>query len=281
MDLNYLIKKYSLGCSRYLELNGNKIHYTDRGKGEVVLFLHGIFSSLHTFETWAHLLAKDFRVITIDMPGFGLTKSNPKNDYSISFYVDFINQFTLELGIMKLIISGNSLGGWIAWEFAVRFPEKVNKMILVSSAGYINNGKFPLPFVLARSPILKNVFRLEITSRRIVKFFINRLIIDKKIITDSLIDRYYSIALRKENRQAFVKFANSNLIQNTNALRDIKIPTLIFWGEKDSWISSEHANRFNRDIQNSKVKIYDSVGHIPMEEIPEKSLKDLMSFLNL
>tara|TARA_B100001093_G_C26854615_1_gene1026812 strand:+ start:2977 stop:3822 length:846 start_codon:yes stop_codon:yes gene_type:complete len=279
MDLESLNKQYSLDCSLYLNLDGNKIHYTDRGKGDVVVFLHGIFSSLHTFEYWAYLLAKDFRVITIDMPGFGLTKSNPKNDYSIPFYIEFINQFTKELGIEKLIISGNSLGGWIAWEFAVAFPEKVIKMILVNSAGYINSGKFPLPFVLAKSPILKNIFKVEITPRRVVKFFINKLIIDKQVITANLIDRYYNIALRKENMQAFLKIANSNLVQNTNSLRDIKIPTLILWGEKDLWISSKHAYSFKKDIQNSIVKIYDNVGHVPMEEIPEESFSDVLNFL--
>lgn len=279
MDLESLIYKYSLDSSLYLNLNGNKIHYTDRGKGDVVIFLHGIFSSLHTFEYWACLLADDFRVITIDMPGFGLTKSNPKNDYSISFYVEFINQFTKELGIKKLNISGNSLGGWIAWEFAVAFPEKVNKMILVNSAGYINSGKFPLPFILAKSPFLKNIFKVEITPRIVVKFFINEVIINKQKITDELIDRYYNIALRKENMQAFLKFANSNLVQNTNSLRDLKFPTLILWGEKDLWISSEHANSFKKDIQNSLVKIYENVGHVPMEEIPKKSFVDVLNFL--
>ena len=279
MDLESLIEQYSLDSSIYLNLNGNKIHYTDRGKGDVVMFLHGIFSSLHTFEYWAYLLAKDFRVITIDMPGFGLTKSNTKNNYSIPFYVEFINQFIVELGIDKLNISGNSLGGWIAWEFAVAYPKKVNKMILVNSAGYINSGKFPLPFVLAKSPFLKNLFKVEITPRRVVKFFINRVIIDKQVITDELIDRYYNIALRKENMQAFLKIANSKLFQNTNLLRDIEIPTLILWGEKDLWISKEHAHWFKKDIQNSILKIYDNVGHVPMEEIPKKSLNDVLKFL--
>ena len=81
------------------------------------------------------------------------------------------------------------------------------------------------------------------------------------------------------NLDAFVKIANSKLKQNTHSLNELKIPVLIIWGSKDRWLSPKHAAYFNKDIPNSRVLMYDNVGHIPMEEIPEKSAKDVADFL--
>ena len=131
MELKELIEKYTLPDSKFMDLYGIKIHYTDQGKGDVILLLHGVFSSLHTFDNWANKLSENHRVIRVDLPGFGLTGPWTDNEYSINRYIEFIKEFMDKLDINKFHIAGSSLGGWIAWEFAVAMEHRIDKMILI------------------------------------------------------------------------------------------------------------------------------------------------------
>ena len=99
------------------------------------------------------------------------------------------------------------------------------------------------------------------------------------MVTDDLVDRYFSLIHRAGNLDAFIRIANTKLVQNTNNLSEINIPVLIIWGDKDRWLSPKHAEYFNNDIPNSSVLMYENVGHIPMEEIPERSAIDVRNFL--
>ena len=279
MQTQELIQKYSLKCSKFMDLYGINIHYSDEGSGDVILLLHGVFSSLHTFNKWAEQLCKYYRVIRIDLPGFGLTGPSIDNEYGMDLYIGYIRKFMDNLGIDKFHIGGNSLGGWIAWEFAVAHEERINKMVLVNAAGYVSGGNYPLPFVIAQTPVLRQVFNYEIVPKVVVRRFLRQVIKDQYVVTDHLVDRYYDIIHREGNLEAFSRIANSKFIQNTNALRNIETPTLVLWGDEDAWISHHDAEKFKNDLKNVTVKIYKGVGHIPMEEIPELTANDVLNFL--
>ena len=279
MELKELIEKYTLKDSKFMDLNGIKIHYADQGKGDVILLLHGVLSSLHTFDYWAKTLSKSHRVIRVDLPGFGLTGPWTDNTYNIKLYTEFIKEFMDKLGINKFHIAGNSLGGWIAWECAVAMEHRINKMILINSAGYITKPKYPLPFIIAKTPILSKVFNYPLVPKIVVRKILKQVIYDPSILTDEVVDRYYDLAHRKGNLEAFKIITNSKYTQNTNSLSKIKTSTLVIWGDKDSWISVKDAESFKNDLQNAKVIIYKEVGHIPMEENPEESCKDALDFL--
>ena len=94
-----------------------------------------------------------------------------------------------------------------------------------------------------------------------------------------MIERYYDLVHRDGNMDAFARIANSKYKQNTHLLSRLKTPTLLLWGNKDNWIKPKHALYFQKDLTNVKMKIYDNVGHVPMEEIPEESVKDVVDFL--
>ena len=277
MDLDQVIKKYTDEYSKFITVDGLKVHYKDEGEGEVLLLLHGTFSSLHTFDEWAVLLKENYRVIRLDLPGFGITGPSLDDTYSIPIFVDFIYKFLDTLGVSRFYLAGNSLGGWLAWELALKAEDRIKKMVLLNSAGYINDRNYPLPFVVAQTPVLRNVFNY--IPKAVVRRFIRQVFNDQAVVTDKLVDRYFSLIHREGNLDAFVKIANSKLIQNTHSLNHLKIPVLIIWGSKDRWLSPKHAAYFNKDIPNSRVLMYDDVGHIPMEEIPEKSAKDVADFL--
>jgi pimeloyl-ACP methyl ester carboxylesterase len=277
MNLEELLDKYADQHSKFLDLNGHKIHYRDEGKGDVLLLIHGTFSSLHTYDEWTDILKHQFRIVRLDIPGFGLTGPSPHNKYNIDVFCDFFKQFLDALKINKCHIAGNSLGGWLSWEFAIKYPEYLNKLILIDSAGYINDRNFPLPFIIAQTPVLRNVFNY--VPKPVIRRFIRQVFFDQTKVTDALVDRYYDMFHRDGNKEAFVKIANCYYEQNTHNLHHINNPVLVLWGNKDAWLSVEHASKFEKDLPNCRKIIYENVGHVPMEEIPLQSAMDVQDFL--
>ncbi len=278
MTVENLIEKYTNKESHFIEIDGVNVHYRVEGEGEPILLIHGTFSSLHTYDDWASILKQDYKVIRLDLPGLGLTGPHPKNKYTTANYIDFIEEFLETLSIDNCAVVGNSLGGWMAWEFALKYPNKVSKLVLIDAAGYINDRNFPLPFVIAQTPVLRNVFNY--VPKAVVRRFVRQVFFDQSKVTEEIVERHFDLFHRDGNMDAFVKIANSHFVQNTHNLNQLNIPVLIMWGEKDNWLSVGHASKFGEDIANSKVIIYKNVGHIAMEEIPEQSANDLIEFLN-
>jgi len=277
MQFTELIEKYTNKQSKFININGLDVHYRDEGKGEVLLLIHGIFSSLHTFDQWTEIFKKQFRVIRLDLPGFGITGPSLDNKYSIELFTLFIIDFLDAIKVKKFNIAGNSLGGWMSWELALVSSKRINKMILLNSAGYINDRNYPLPFIIAQTPLLRNSF--SFIPRAVVRRFLRQVFCDQTSITEEMVNRYYDLIHRDGNLDAFVKIANSYFIQNTHKLNKLKMPVLVIWGDKDRWINLKHAHYFHRDLPDSTLLIYENVGHVPMEEVPERSALDVINFL--
>jgi pimeloyl-ACP methyl ester carboxylesterase len=212
----------------------------------------------------------------MDLPGFGLTGPNAKNEYSLAYYEAFIGRFLDSLGIKECYLVGNSLGGIIAWNYTLQHPEQVKKMVLLDAAGYPMQNP-PFVISLAQNKLLSR-FARYFTPRFIVAKSVKQVYGDPSRIADGVIERYFKLTLRQGNRQAFIAFANSIRYDDTLPIKQIKTPTLIEWGEKDRWIPLEDAHKFNRDIAGSKLIIYPGVGHIPQEEIPAQSCEDAERF---
>lgn len=275
--MNFL-QKYTNEDSRFLVIDGSLVHYRIEGEGNPLLLIHGAFSSLHTFDCWTSLLTRDHRVIRLDLPGFGLSDSMTGHDYSIKVMVNFLTKFLDQIGIDSCDVAGSSLGGWLAWEMALRQPRRINKLVLIASAGFMEEVSIPLPFKMARTPVLGKVMKYAI-KKNLLRKFLNQVFIDQKKITDELVDRYYDLITREGNPEAFHALANSKYRNRTNKLKNIKAPTLIMWGEDDAWLPVESGYWFQVCIPDSRLILYEGVGHIPMEEIPERTARDLRKFL--
>ena len=278
MLLKDLLFKYTTDASRFLVIDNMMIHYRDEGEGDVLLLLHGAFSSLHTFNDWNKQLKKHYRVVRLDLMGFGLTGPNDANDYSIENHVRVLQTFLNILKIEKCHIVGNSLGGWLAWEFTYRYPKKVDKLVLIDSAGFLEEENDPLPYKFARTPVFGKIIKYVVRPQ-ILEQFLRQVYFDQSKVTEQLITRYYELFTREGNPDAFLSFVNNPMPDNTAALKHITNETLILWGREDMWIPVHNAYRFHSLLINSKLKIYPKVGHLPMEEIPEESLLDVMNFL--
>lgn len=280
LPVETLAREFADEYSHFVEIDGLKVHYRDEGRGEPLVLLHGWSASLHTWDGWAEKLEKDFRVIRPDLPAFGLTGPAAGADYSIDFYVDFLDRFLTKLGVEESCIAGNSLGGGITWLYAARYPDKVKKIILLDAAGY--EMEMPAITKLARPKIIRAIIR-HITPRYAIRFLVHQVYGDGKKVTAETVDRYYRLLLRENNREVLFtvldRIGDSKNEEVEPQLHSIKVPALIMWGEKDAWIPLELAYRFKQDLPDARLLTYEGVGHIPMEEIPEITAQDALDFL--
>ena len=210
--------------SQFIEVQELPVHYRVRGKGEPLVLIHGTGSSLHTWEEWTKVLEKDFKVIALDMPAFGLTGPNQTGKYSLEYYAKFLDEFLEKLGVSSCHIGGNSLGGAISWRYAAMFPAKVKKLILLDAGGYPaerEEEEPPLAFQLAQSPIWSKVL-LTVTPRSLFESSMKEVYHNDELVTEELINRYYELYLRAGNRQAFIDRVNNISYTDPSLIATIK-----------------------------------------------------------
>lgn len=278
ISLDEIKSRYTNGESLFTSIQGMNVHYRREGKGPTLLLIHGTAASLHTWDDWTRTLSSEFEIVRMDLPAFGITGPRPDRNYSMSNYVSFIKEFVDQQAIDTFYLAGNSLGGAIAWNYAIEYPSDVKKLVLLDPSGAPRNSDPPFIFRLANTPILSSILK-KVTPRSIIESNIQQVYFDDNKITDALIDRYYHMALRAGNREAFVDRAQKRLTLPTARMKEIECPTLIQWGRHDEWIPVRDADFFQKNITNSQVIIYEKSGHVPMEEIPEVTSRDLQVFL--
>ena len=280
-------RKYGSAASRFAKLEpGLRVHYRDEGKqdGPVLVLIHGSNASLHTWEQWVGILGKDYRIISLDLPGHGLTGNNPAGVYDSASYVRVVDRLLTKLNVDKAVIGGNSMGGGVSWAYALKHPEKVEALLLVDASGqpYARSGKTPLGFRLMRMPVIKEAARF-IAPRSIFESSVKTSMSVQSEIDDKLIDRYWELNRYPGNRNATMqRFSNSkSMVPGTKErLSTIKVPVLILWGAEDNLIPVTAAKWFAEAMPQAKLIIYPNVGHIPMEEIPQKSGNDVKIWLD-
>jgi pimeloyl-ACP methyl ester carboxylesterase len=302
MALVDLKERYGGPPSRFLPMDGIEVHWRDEGPGSAartdvpasaaaagaaagepptVLLLHGTAASLHTWDGWAARMAPEFRVVRLDLPGFGLTGPHPSGDYSAAATTDFLERFAAAAGLKRFAIVGNSLGGYYAWRYALRHPEQVSGLVLIDSVGYPVRTSSTTAVVLqvARMPVISELIRWA-PIRGAVRRSLLDVYADDSKVTPALVDRYTELMLRPGNRAAFGD-RNRAAPRSTGVERlpELSVPTLILWGEQDHWIPVEHAERFHTDIRGSTLVRYPDLGHLPMEEDPARTARDAMDFL--
>ena len=288
IPLNELKLNYTNSDSSFININGINVHYRDEGNSNdsiPIVLIHGTGSSLHAYDIWSDNLKKNNRIIRMDLPAFGLTGPFLSRDYSISNYTTFLKEFLDSINIKQCILVGNSLGGEIAWRFALEEPLMAKKLILIDPGGYpVISKSVPIAFKLAKIPIL-NKFLTYITPRFLVRASVENVYFDKSKVSDTLVNRYFELSLRKGNRNAIIdRLKVSTTLTNGTKTHDnikkIKQPTLIIWGSDDQLIPVENGYKFKNDITNSKLIVMQQTGHVPMEEKPLISLNFAIDFIN-
>ena len=273
-----LAPKYAASPSKFIEVKGLKIHYRDQGKGYPIVLIHGTGASLHTWDEWTEELIKNYRVIRLDLPAYGLTGQDPEKRYSSLDYVNLLDAFLDQLGVKEFHLGGNSLGGLVSWLYASYHDQKVNKLLLLNPSGFPFDST-PMVIKLAKIPIL-NLFIRYITPKSFVKKNLKEVYYNDDLITNKTIDRYYDLTLFEGNRDAFIDRSLIEREDYTNRLSLIQSPALVIWGENDEWIPVEDSEKFKAHLNNIKVVIMPKTGHIPMEERPKESVATALDFLS-
>ncbi len=288
-----LEEKYATGSSQFLDLSdGTRIHFRDEGnaKNPTVILLHGFNGSLLNFDRLVPLLVEDYRLVSIDLPGFGLTGAIPSADYSTESFIDTVTTLTTHLGIEKFSIAGNSMGGGVAWRYALNNPRKVESLILIASSGVMteeDSRKFaerkdnsPIVWRLMNSNILKR-FLNYYTPKFFATQGLKVSVYDQKLANIEHAMQFHDLVLLEGSRNAILSMSmgSRSKMHGPESLSRIEAPTLVIHGDKDNIIPIERSQVFEEYIDNVEIKIYSQIGHLPMYEDPNKTAHDIKSFL--
>lgn len=270
--------------SQFIELEGMQVHLRDEGPRDdpsPLLLLHGTSSSLHTWEPWVQALREKHRVISVDLPGYGLTGPFPDGDYRLEHYTRFVEELLDARGVRHAVLVGNSFGGQVAIAMALDRPARVDKLILVDALAYPGDpASVPIGFRIARTPGLNLLMRYML-PRRVVEDSLRNVMGDPSKVTPELVDRYFDMSVRAGNRASLpARFMYLPTEASAARIRQISKPTLILWGGRDRLIPPGNGERLHRDIAGSQLVMFPELGHVPQEEDPVVSVAAALEFLN-
>lgn len=244
---------------------GTVVHYLEAGQGPDLILVHGLGSSSEAWRETMTVLAKSYHVIAPDLPGYGKS-DRPKASYSVEYHATALNEFITSLGLKKVAIAGNSLGGWIALLFALDHPEKVSHLVLVASAGLKRD---TLP------PINLNPSTKEEQMTLLLALFA-----DPAMVTDRMLAEQweYRKSVRAAEQATLASFRTRAPFLDER-IRSLKTPTLIIWGRQDRIIPLEFGERFHKAISGSKLVVFENTGHMPQMERPKEFARAVKGFV--
>lgn len=263
-------------ASKTVEVFGQKINYLEAGAGPTVVLLHGLGGDSTNWMFTLPVLAKSFHVFAPDQIGFGKS-DKPMIGYRVGTLVDFLDGFYRKVGITKATLVGNSLGGWTAMAFTLAHPDKVDRMVLVDSAGYsLGHGGGP-------KPGRETLQALNPSTLAGTKVLLAAIFANKAMITDALAETFFTEHLRKGDGYTIDQFIDSILRDEDvvdGKLGAIKVPTLVVWGREDLLVPLPLGNMLAADIAGSQSVILDRCGHVPQMECAAPFNAALMKFLS-
>lgn len=278
-DLKSLEANHLRSAADRIDVGGQPLHLRDDGPrgAPAVILLHGLGASLHTWEPWARELASEFRVIRFDLPGSGLSPPDVAGDYSDARSMHLLLALMDQLGLQRASLVGNSVGGRLAWSFAARHPERVDKLVLVSPDGFASPGfeygkaaEVPAVLGLMRVALPKAVLRMNLAPAYA----------DPSALSEALLERYHDLLLAPGARQAMLQRMRQTVLQDPlPLLRLIQAPTLLLWGEQDAMIPVANAADYLKALPRATLVRLPTLGHVPQEEDPVRSLAPLRAFL--
>jgi pimeloyl-ACP methyl ester carboxylesterase len=231
-------------------------------------------------------LGDALRIVSLDLQGHGLTGPIPSDDYSIGAMVETVEQLREVLGIPSWSVAGNSMGGAVAWSYALEYPERVEALVLVDSAGFwpreeeaAESGA--LAFRLAAMPGINRLLG-AVMPRSLFDTTLKQAIHDDAQVTDAMVDRYWELNRHPGTRRAtrLRMMGYRERLGEVPPVEELAVPTLVMSGKEDLLIPASAAEQFHERIPDSRLVIYPDVGHVPMEEIPVRSAGDVLAFLD-
>ena len=266
------------GADRFLDIADARVRVRVEGNpdGPALLFLHGYTSSLDSWDYIVSAFASDYKIVRYDLLGHGLTGPDPSRRYSPMERVEFIDAVLQALDIERVTIVGNSLGGLMAWRYAAMHPNKVDQLVLIAPAAFPFYGLNDKPQPVL--PAFEKYLRFG-TAEDVFRVY-GTMLGDSGKATEERTRLYHAMMRHPGNGQAFIDHLNVFTLPDPRSdLAKVAAPTLILWGNKDAIITSTQAERIAAAMPNARARIFEGVGHIPQEEVPEQTTAAIKAFL--
>jgi len=269
---------------QYVRVDGDRIRYWVQGEGQALILVHGLAGSVEFWQYNVEPLAAEHRVYALDLPGFGGSDKEIE-DLSLDHAASFMTHFMDAMGLKRASLAGNSLGGLVCAQTAVRSPERVQKLILVDSAGF--GGELNLLLRLWSVPLLGDlvfrVYQRAFPSLKRWAFPDSRSMDDQWLAAAASVLRTPGVresALRIARMGVSLRGQRQEMIAGLQReVAGIDAPTLIIWGRQDPVVPVAHAYAAQKLIPHAEVRIIERCGHIPQVERPEEFNRLVLEFL--
>jgi pimeloyl-ACP methyl ester carboxylesterase len=282
LPANEVDTRHRVDASRFVTLaDGTRMHYLDAGAKDapVLVLVHGSFDSAFTWARVMPDLAREFRVIALDLPAHGLTGRTARDAYTMNDMVAAVHGLVEHLGLARFDLGGNSMGGNTSWLYALAHPGHVRKLVLIDAAGYPATGA---PLVDTNAGAVKSFFYRWGNPALLVRRGMRRAVADPASLPDGYVARSVDFVRRKGSREAHMIRNRVRAIheQPFHRMGEITAPSLIVWGDRDTLLPVDAAHRFHADLPHSDLRIYTGIGHMPQLEAPGRLIADMRAFLD-
>ena len=273
--------KYVGPASRFMHIDGARIHYRDEGEGPAILLLHANFGSLIGWDPWVEALEDSYRVVRMDFTSHGLTGPDPTGDYSLKRTLELMEKFVDAVGLDRFSIAGTSMGGTMAIRYAHQHPERVENLILLNPGSlegrkHMKNGRQEVPDAA--------YLLTYILPRALPEFMLKEGFGDDGKLTYELVDRWYDLWMREGQREAQLDRLRQYKMGDIEAIiRSLEPPTLLMWGEADTTADFEHSNEFRElleNVESLQFVSYPGVGHMAVQEAGVETGRDIRAYLD-
>jgi len=273
--------KWATPPSKFVVIDGVRLHYRDEGSGPVVVLLHANYSSLFMWEPWVASLRDHYRVIRVDLPAHGLTGPEPNGNYSLERIQALFERFVDERGLQRFTVVGTSIGGTVAMRYTAAHPERIERLVLISPGSLearVRGRTTP-----ANVPRVADILGY-VMPKAFTRFLLTNDYGDPARLTDVVTDEWYEMWMREGNRLAMINLLRQYVSGGVeDKIRAVKVPVLLIWGEKNKRVPLALAYETQKLLENSpevKLEVLPGIGHMLVQEAPAQSAQLLRRYLD-
>ena len=267
--------------SRFVEIDGVRLHYRDEGEGPVVVLLHANYSSLFMWEPWVSALKDGYRVIRVDLPAHGLTGPEPSGNYTLERIQYLIESFINSRGLERFTLAGTSIGGTVAMRYTADHPDRVERLVLISPGSLEKRVRGRTQG--ADIPKAANVIAY-VAPPAFTRFMLENDYGDPARVSDAVVDEWYSMWRREGNRLAMIELLRQYVSGGVEEkIRAVKVPVLLIWGERNKRVPLSLAYETQALLQNSpevRLEVLPGIGHMLVQEAPLESAAVMRRYLD-
>lgn len=273
--------KWARPPSKFVVIDGVRLHYRDEGRGPAVVLLHANYSSLFMWEPWVAKLRDDYRVIRVDLPAHGLTGPEPNGNYTLERIQTLFERFVDERGLGRFTVVGTSIGGTVAMRYTAAHPERIERLVLISPGSLearVRGRTTP-----ANVPRVADLLGY-VTPKSFTRFLLTNDYGDPARLSDAVTDEWYDMWMREGNRLAMINLLRQYVSGGVeDKIRAVKAPVLLIWGEKNKRVPLALAYETQKLLENSpevKLEILPGIGHMLVQEAPQQSAQLIRRYLD-